>query len=92
MAAIMVIVAIVVITVVIVVVVMIVMVDGLVYVDRLLDVYGFFDVNWNLVYMVWYMDNVVFAINRKQWLTLDKINDYKFTTPSRFINSSYPGV
>jgi len=78
MAAIMVIVAIVVITVVIVVVVMIVMVDGLVYVDRLLNVYGFFDVNWNFVYVVWYMDDVVFAINRKQWLVLDRVSVYKF--------------
>jgi len=77
MTAIMIIVVVVVITVVIVVVV-IMMIDGLVYVDRLFNVYGFFDVNWDLVYMVWYMDNVVLTINRKQWLTLDKINVYKY--------------
>jgi len=59
------------------VVMFVMMIDGLVYVDRLLNVYGFFDVNWNFVYVVWYMDDVVFAINRKQWLVLDRINVYK---------------
>jgi len=49
----------------IIMVIIVMMIDGLVYVDRLLNVYGFFDVNWNFVYMIWYMDNVVFTKNRK---------------------------
>jgi len=66
---------IVVIVVIMVVVMIVMMIDCLVYVDGFLNVYGFFDVNWNLVYMVWYMDNVVFAKKKQeQWLTLDKIN------------------
>jgi len=77
MAVIMIIVAVmVIVAIMVIVVVIMMMIDGLVNVDRLLNVYGFFDVNWNLVYVVWYMDNVVFAKNRKQWLTLDKINVY----------------